>query len=423
MTSFKLLVVEDNQQDLEVCIESIAKYQHEHKREIALVACKTVEEALSKIDNSLDGAIIDLKLDNDAGGGNEVVKKISESMYRVPVAIYTGTPAEAMPFPYLGVFTKGEDKYTDLFDKFWGIHDTGMTRILGGRGMIEETLRTVFEKNLLPTLDTWVPYGKADPNRTERALLRHTINHLMQLLDTDDDFYYPEEVYISPPLTDNLRTGTIVMSKQNKIPHVVLNPACDLAIRKSGECKTDRILIVEILDSHSTITSALNAQQSPITKSDKRREFIAKFLSNRFAEYYHWLPSTTFFNGGLVNFRRISTCSTAEIKEHYSPAGVQISPSFVKDMVSRFSAYYARQGQPDIDFGTILQSLATSTTPTETAPAKISPKETVITGAAAMADAQERAANRREPGVLRSEPPQTGPQPTKPEDPDESSKK
>ena len=29
---------------------------------------------------------------------------------------------------------------------------------------------------------------------------------------------------------------------------------------------------------------------------------------------------------------------------------IQISPSFVKDIVARFSSYYARQGQPNIDF-------------------------------------------------------------------------
>lgn len=359
MSTFKLLVVEDDEQDLKVCKDSIERYKHEHDRDITLVQCRTVEEALSSIDNSLDGAIIDLKLQQDSDAGNDVVQKIADNMYRVPVAIYTGTPAAAMTFPYLGIFKKGEVKYSDLFDKFWGIHDTGMTRILGGRGLIEETLKKVFEKNLLPALETWVAHGKANPERTEKALLRHTINHLMQLLDHDDDFYYPDEFYISPPLRDNLMTGTIVIGDDDHRPFVILNPACDLVIRSSGVCKTDRILLVEIVD-HGPIISS---QLSSISKADHRKDCVKKFLANSFTEYYHWLPSTASFTGGLVNFRRITTFTPEEVHSKFSRAGVQISPPFVKDMIARFSGFYARQGQPDIDSKSILKQILDSNTP------------------------------------------------------------
>ncbi|MFQ2549269.1 hypothetical protein ACK305_18520, partial [Aeromonas caviae] len=41
--------------------------------------------------------------------------------------------------------------------------------------------------------------------------------------------------------------------------------------------------------------------------------------------------------------------SEAELSSQYDKPLIQISPAFVKDIVSRFSSYYARQGQPDID--------------------------------------------------------------------------
>ena len=38
----------------------------------------------------------------------------------------------------------------------------------------------------------------------------------------------------------------------------------------------------------------------------------------------------------------------------YSPTKIPISPPFVKDIVARFSSYYARQGQPNIDFNKLM---------------------------------------------------------------------
>jgi hypothetical protein len=76
---------------------------------------------------------------------------------------------------------------------------------------------------------------------------------------------------------------------------------------------------------------------------------IDKRLSNSLELYLHCLPKTNRFAGGLLNFRKISTISIDGYTENYDKPDIQISPSFVKDIISRFSSYYARQGQPDID--------------------------------------------------------------------------
>ncbi|MEM8452862.1 response regulator, partial [Morganella morganii] len=69
--------------------------------------------------------------------------------------------------------------------------------------------------------------------------------------------------------------------------------------------------------------------------------------------YYHWLPKVDFFPGGTINFRRVSTYSECELDTDFHKSNLQISPSFIKDIVSRFSSYYARQGQPDIEYDII----------------------------------------------------------------------
>lgn len=348
MSAFRLLIVEDNDQDLATCRDTIARYMDERQCKVELVECKSTKEAFDKLDNSFDGAIIDLKLAERGDEGNQVISRIVESHFRIPVAILTGTPDAAdSDFAYIGVFKKGDPGagYADLLDCFWGIHNTGLTRIMGGRGIIEETLSKVFRENLLPQRDKWVAYGEIDSTRTEKALLRYALSHLLQLLDDDGDRCFPEEVYLTPPLTDKIRTGSVVKEQNSEQRFVVMNPACDLVIRDNGECNTDRILIMGI-DSQTSLFPGHPV--SDLSKSQKKD--LEKAYRNNKAAYYHWLPRTEFFEGGFLNFRKLSSLSSQEFNERFEKPAVQISPSFVKDMVARFSAYYARQGQPDIDF-------------------------------------------------------------------------
>ena len=217
---------------------------------------------------------------------------------------------------------------------------------MGGRGIIEETLNKVFQQNLIEQKDIWIDYGKRDSSRTEKALLRYTLNHLLQLLDDDADSYFPEEVYLFPSLTEQIRTGSIVRKRNSDKWFSVMNPACDLVLRKNDRFKTDRILLVEIEKELDVTEPALR----DITKASKRKNKLNDVFGNNYTDYYHWLPKTDFFKGGFLNFRKLSTLEIEPFREKFHPPETQISPPFVKDIVARFSSYYARQGQPNIDF-------------------------------------------------------------------------
>ena len=202
MKKLRLLIVEDDDQELESFKDDIADYTQEKKRDIDLVACQTLEEALNTLDNSFDGAIIDLKLVNHRSNeGNQVVEKIRESFFRIPIAIFTGNPGEwdhdlNEEIILIDIFTKAEIGHYELLDKFWEIYNTGLTHIMGGRGLIEQQLSEVFLKNLLPQIKTWISYAETEPERTEKALLRYTLNHLFQLLEENEERCFPEEVYL-----------------------------------------------------------------------------------------------------------------------------------------------------------------------------------------------------------------------------------
>ena len=351
MSAFKLLVVEDDEQEIRTCRASIDRYLVEKDRQIDMVACRTVDEARTTLNNSFDGAIVDLRLSDQGDEGTIVIEEIEGSFFRIPVAILTGTPDNAREdFTYIGVFTKGEIEYRELFDRFWGIYDTGITRIVGGRGLIEETLSKVFRKNLLPKTKQWEVYGKKDSAKTEKALLRHTLNHLSQLLDEDEESCFPEEVYLAPPLTDNISTGSILKQIKGQGWFVVMNPACDLVVRGDGKRNTDWILLV-VVDPGTELFPWFGDTDL----SNEKRGNLKSAFDNKKAPYYHWLPKTDFFPGGFINFRKLWTIPEQTLSKRFAiPPTIQIAPSFTKDVIARFSSYYARQGQPNIDHSKFL---------------------------------------------------------------------
>ena len=354
MKSIKLLIVEDNEDELSACQDSADTYKLQHQLCIELDKCQNVDEAFSRLNNSFDGAIIDLKLGNKGNEGDEIIQMIKAQNIRIPVAILTGTPnaVDEDFFAYVDVYKKGEVGYADLFHKFSDIYNTGLTRIMGSRGKIEEHLSKVFEKNLLPQLETWKKYGRENSPRTENALLRYTLNHMFQLLDEGKDEFFPEEVYLFPPLVSGIHTGSIVENKNLKDAFfIILNPACDLILRDNGEPKTDQILLVEIEKEQDVVNQAVSEIKN--TKSKKNK--LKQIFGNNFNDYHHWLPKTDFFKGGFINFRHISTFSKDEFNQQFKEPEIQISPSYIKDIVARFSTFYARQGQPDIKSDTSVE--------------------------------------------------------------------
>ena len=359
MKELRLLIVEDDEQDLRRCRRAVNRYKREKNRDTTLVECKTLNEALRRLDNSFDAAIIDLKLADKGDEGNTVIEKIEQLFFRIPVAIFTGNPGSRNDnlnekIMLIDVFIKGEIRYYQLLDRFWNIYNTGLTRIMGGRGIIEENLTKVFLKNLLPQLETWVSYGQKyleeDPERTEKALLRYALNHLFQLLEEDDEEYFPEEAYLYPPMSKKITTGSIV--REDNQWYVVLSPACDLVIRGNNQFRTDRILFVEVEKENDIVDKALTdirRMSEGRRKREKLKEKLEEISGNNYTFYHHWLPKANCFPGGFLNFRKLETLNKRDFDERFDQPCIQISPPFVKDIVSRFSSYYARQGQPDID--------------------------------------------------------------------------
>ncbi|MBP3560943.1 MAG: hypothetical protein J6J67_00385 [Treponema sp.] len=342
-----ILLVEDDEQSIETCNEVASMSD----KSIIIKVAKDFEEAKLLLNDEIDTAIVDIKLNNSPDEGNFVAEEINNLAFRIPVVIHTGTP-DSVQAKVLKTFIRGEHSYEEIFNYLFDVYNTGLISILGRKGILERQLNSVYQNNILPTLEnSWIKYGKDNQTLTEKALLRYVLNHLLQYLENSDDVEkcYPEEMYIYPPVDENYRTGSVLKNADNAY-FIILSPACDLALH-DGSFKTDRVLLAEIKEISAIITMATKHCSSP----EERKKKLESIYRNTFSLYYHWLPKVDFFSGGIINFRRINSFSKKDLQTNYGKPLIQIAPFFCKDIVARFSSYYARQGQPDIDYKSFIK--------------------------------------------------------------------
>lgn len=343
MDTYKFLLVEDSSEDATVCLDTVERMNAEKPDNcVSVEVADTFDLAVEKLNNPYDGVIIDIKL-GDENSGNDVIRTITQT-YRIPVTVMTGTPdtilEEGSP---ICIYKKGESTYEDIIESLIKTSKTGLFKVIGGKGIIEETMLRVFWKNLYPKVDVWQKM-KEEGADTETILLRYAIAHIHELLDENMPLYSTEEVYIQPPLTSKIRTGCILKNKKDELYYIVLSPPCDLAIH-NGRCKTDRIMLCEIDDYRFVSREAIGT-----AGESKRKKALLPAIKNNDKEYYHWLPKNSVFEGGYINFRKVINYSQDELSEEFYSPELRVQDSIVKDILSRFSAYYARQGQPDFDF-------------------------------------------------------------------------
>jgi len=388
MTNLQILLVEDTSSAQESFSEAVSVFNRIHasdaivKAEIVVSVAEALQKILFPVDGAVpyDGIVLDLKLEDNNEGGNVIAKKLSDVYARIPVVFVTATPGSVESNAVVYEAHSRDDKtYADDLDFFLSLKLARFTNVLGGCGIIEKHLSEVFQKSLLPQREVWAKYGQENHEKTERALLRYTLNHMMQLLDDDEDLAFAEEFYIHPPFGDELRAGLIVKKKDCGEFFVVMNPACDLVKRKNGDYKAEKIVLCAIdpivsehedFGKQTKITkrkvekvvkncqgaSSGCALQAAVLDCAKTEDGLKRLRNNR-SLHHHFLPPTKFFPGGMLNFRNIETCFPSVVDAQYEQEKILIAPFFLKDIVSRFASYYARQGQPDLNHEALLKQV------------------------------------------------------------------
>jgi hypothetical protein len=358
-TTIRLLVVEDDEEQYETYCDTAEELKNGDSGLIRKTNSQDAQSAL--LSNDFDAAIVDLNLDatdSTEASGNDILGEII-GLHRFPVFVVSGNlgklnegirEKESM---FLKCYDRDKPN-KEIFHEIQNICGTGITRILGGRGLIEQKLAEIFWNHLAGDLDVWLTSKKS----LEKALLRYTVSHLSEYLDmpSEEMEYYSEaEFYIKPPIRKTIATGDIVEKDSGR--YIVLSPACDVAIRGEDD-KGNPVITANRLTLAKLIKVDRNnfLEKNIITEENntKSRESALKKIIHGQRDKYIFLPKYKELDASVVDLQNLYTISFDQYRKSYRRIATIAGP-FLKDIQSRFSSYYGRQGQPDLNKDDLLK--------------------------------------------------------------------
>lgn len=365
----KLLLIDDDMEIKSRFDDAIALWNDKHCEDDAFqLECifdfaeakrKLIEENLSQY----DGLIVDLIFKSETKG-DELVKAVNTRLIRVPTVVHTAT-SDPVDGVFVKIFKKGESRADKILEWFQLVRKSGVMSVVGLQGCIERQLKDIFDRFQLYSLERWAKLGRDKGEEVaRRSATRYVLMHLLDALDCDDDVVYPDEMYLRVDAADTLKTGDVVKRTVDGkgLYHVVMSPACDLALHDNVP-KSDSVLLVKMISIKDAFARELSAEKEKWKKeggtdlkiSDHEKKFWNRKSNERIKRkghyaYLHPIPSVQGVDCHYIAFRHVLSVPHAEVLSNYARTGWRIAPPFLKDIQSRFAAYYGRQGHPDVDF-------------------------------------------------------------------------
>jgi ActR/RegA family two-component response regulator len=348
--NINLLIVENEAPQIKLLRDAIEIYNKKGGNPIVLDEATSLQQGLEKLrSNSYDGAIVDLRLEqNDVIGlGNEILKEI-KSKLRFPVRVISGHLGDLDPLLQAENYlfkckNRGDEDYEDILSEFSDIYSTGITGVLNNKGLIETNINNIFWKHISEVLPEFVKNKKENPDwNGEKVLLRYISSHILEYLeitmDNNLEPVYSLEFYIKPPVKEKIFTGDIIKFKDTTNFGIILTPACDLATDVYRTKPKAKFVTVACIYTYNDVVNG------------RTPEHVNELKKNNLDLKYHFLPETILFKGGFINFQHIVSIPIKEIsdKNKFEIECVITNP-FRKDIISRFSNYFSRQGQPSFE--------------------------------------------------------------------------
>lgn len=359
-----ILIIED-EPDLRNSYEKqIVQYNSDAANlEVTYELAKNYDEAESLLGDNFDAIIIDLKLDKSTEyKGRLILKQVKGSLRYISYVI-TGNPEvieeeSDNQNAFFKIRVKGEENsnFYSVLEEIEKTVRTGITHITGKKGKIEEYLNDIFWEHLSSSVELWENDKRSDDEK-EKSLLRYTLSHMQEYLDLsntgDLEKYHPAEFFITRPVKKFIYTGDILRTTSGE-RCVIMTPACDIDL-KNGKRKANKILTLRILNPNE-----IDAEYSNKDMSKTKKQKLENILGNKLPRY-HYIPKAGVIESGVIDFQDKFTISDADLEQRIASKTVEriatISNPFLKDIISRYSNYYARQGSPDFDTTELFEDL------------------------------------------------------------------
>ncbi|MFC7773538.1 hypothetical protein [Flavobacterium sp. GCM10027622] len=368
MAELKLLIVEDDAELITAYNRDIQSFNLASDVKIIQQHVADKEAALNILKDKkvyFDAAIVDLKLDSnektdDNYSGNDVIREIKSNL-RFPVFVVTGTPQHIsedlkIESSFFKIKTRGEED--NHLEQLVDIYKTGITKIINSKGHIEDFLNNIFWNHLSNSMENWIKDESRSPEEKQKSLLRYTLMHMQEYIDEDIEKYHPSEFYIIEPIKKHIYTGDIITFEENR--YIVLTPSCDIVLRPDKTRNTKRILFCKIKKLDEVIENYSNLSLETGENNPAKRS-LNNYIQNNSKQNFHFIPKSNLIEAGLIDFQDKLTIAENEVNGLVENGKIvrkaAISTPFLKDIISRYSNYYARQGSPDFDKEEIYKSL------------------------------------------------------------------
>lgn len=357
----KLLIVEDDEAQMQLYEDNIESFNKTSIVKINYDKFLNLEDAkASLLSPEYDGAIVDLKLSQGTGvlEGLEIVDEIEKNQ-RFPIFIVSGSISSIDDREENAFFKKRkrDSEFKKILSELVEIYQTGITNILGRKGEIENYLTSIFWNHLSNSMDLWVKDKIRTPEEKQKSLLRYTLSHIQEYINEDIEKYHPSEFYITGPIKTNIFTGDIISYQDNRF--LVLTPSCDIIKRTDGNRNANRILFCKVIALNDGVENfhLLNSQTS---ENNKNRKRLNSFIENK-KQNYHFIPKSNSIDAGLIDFQDKLTIESDKVEELLENKKMiriaTVSNPFLKDIISRYTNYFSRQGSPDFNVDEVFNSL------------------------------------------------------------------
>jgi len=362
MKKYKLLFVEENVNEIRNLADAIREFNGEHvdTHEITVVNAPTLNDAYEKLkEEDFNLSIVDLKLrgDTDHAEGNDIIKKIKNES-RIPIIVYSDNLAKLdtelqNENDVYRIIERTSKPYSNLLDEIVKFLDTDITELFGAHGILinelDKILQQLFWKHIA---HNWQLICKDVNSIDERKKIinRHLGSVLFESLSIKNDGFekvHPVEVYYLPPTKEYYFCGDIIEKDGKR--YIILNAACDMVLR-GANVDAEYIVMAQLIP----LKNKAEFFNYAMTQSEPNKNRVLPFIQNK-KPRYHFLPIYDGMEGYLIDFENISISKSLD--RNSLTRICSITESFMKNIIFRFSAFYARPGQPDFNNDYILESI------------------------------------------------------------------
>ena len=227
MEVINLLLVEDDNDQQVLVLDAVEDFNAENG--VAMFSVVTATNAADAIEHlkstEFDVVMLDLLLEGDindsSASGNNVLDHIFSTKSLRPIVYVVSGTLHSLAAKYANIFTNPlmykynrDSESSKILNEIYRVWRTGVTKIIGRSGKLEQLLQDIYVKHLAQGFDFW----KNQTENTESALLRYISMHLAEYLDMpevvedtiSESPYFEAEFYIYPPIKDKVATGDIV---------------------------------------------------------------------------------------------------------------------------------------------------------------------------------------------------------------------